>query len=547
MPRQGEINHSTVDLLKSNNNIELLEPFKGTKQHHKMKCLVCNHVWSATPLSKTQTFKKYGVGGCPKCKEDRSKQVYQTKRQVNLQRLSQRGIEILTSGFDGRRHLIDESTYTKLLVRNIHCGHTFECSPSNLLSRNVECGVCGPQKRVEPLTAWSKANSAKWKETATEWQIYKATVSSLTLQTYKQHKKLINPDNLPRGKAGIFGAYHLDHIVPKRFCFENKIPPETCADKSNLQMMGWRENVGSRNHLKGTIPPLFLQYLSAHDRMKAYRNALTIGDYKQFYKLGDTTVDLYSETNNHAIVLIPLDQTQANSKTASTMLDTLKSQGVTTTFIFEDELSDLSLIKSKLSHRTQNNNVQRIHARNCDMLPCLRQEKATFLNKHHNQGNDNAQVAYGAYYQKRLVAIMTFSAPRAGIGKHKNKREGTYELVRFATDTSFRVPGIASRLLKHFQRNHTWREIYSYADRRWSEGGLYEKLGFTLERVNPPDYFYVVNGKRMHRWNYRKDIIKKTLPNYDPLLTEYQNMTNSGLWRVWDCGTLKYVMKNITE
>jgi hypothetical protein len=139
---------------------------------------------------------------------------------------------------------------------------------------------------------------------------------------------------------------------------------------------------------------------------------------------------------------------------------------------------------------------------------------------------------------------MTFSPPRMGIGSYKTIQPGVFELVRFCTDTSYRIPGIASKLLTHFKRNHQWNEIYSYADRRWSVGNMYYKLGFELTTTNPPDYYYVINGKRKHRWAYRKDILKNTLPNYDPTKTEYENMQNHGFYRVWDCGTLKFSMKN---
>lgn len=214
--------------------------------------------------------------------------------------------------------------------------------------------------------------------------------------------------------------------------------------------------------------------------------------------------------------------------------------------LFSDELKQRpDLIRRKLSHYTQNNNViPRIHARDCKIVPITNKEKSPLLDKNHVQGNDNSQIAYGAYYNDELVAVMTFSVPRTGIGVHKNKQTNTFELVRFCTEVSYRIPGIASRLLEHFKRNHEWTEIYSYADKRWSKGNMYYQLGFNLVVDNPPDYFYIVNGVRKHRWNYRKDMLKNSLINYDPSLTEYQNMTNHGFYRVWDCGTLKFSIKN---
>ncbi len=216
-------------------------------------------------------------------------------------------------------------------------------------------------------------------------------------------------------------------------------------------------------------------------------------------------------------------------------------------FIFEDEWNDRKeLILSKLQHYSNQNDTVSIHARKCVIKQISNKEKKELLNKHHVQGNDNAPLSYGAYYNDRLVSVMTFSAPRVAVGgKRKDgDRTGIWELSRFCTDVNYRIPGIASKLLTHFKRNHEWKEIYSFADMRWSVGNMYYKLGFDLVATNPPAYFYVVNGKRKHRWNYRKDIIKNTLPNYDATLTEYQNMQNHGYWRVWDCGSLKFSMKN---
>ncbi len=548
MPKQGEIDQSYPLRLLNQNKIQLLEEFKGAKKHHKMKCLTCLHEWVATPISKFQTYKKYKVSGCPICNEKRRNDAYNKFRLVNLEKLKARGIEILEKNYDGRRHTIDEHTYTKILVRNNKCGHEFYCSPSNLFTQNVECGICGPQKRVESLTRWSKANSAKWKETATEWQLYKHSVSALTRETYKNFHHIINPNNLIRHKAGVAGAYHLDHIVPIRFCFEHKIPENICADASNLQMIGWRENVGSRHHLKGNIPPIFYSYIDTNTKLVQYANILkkkVFHDAQLFFSINGVIVTLYSSLHNHAVLILPIDNTYADKKTALLASKQLSTAKVSFSILFEDEFENLDLICSKLKHYTNQNKTTPIHARKCIIKSVNREEKSVFLNQFHIQRNDNSQIAYGAYYNNELIALMTFSQPRAGIGVHKNKKENMFELVRFATNINYRIPGIASKLLTHFKKNHEWAEIYSYADMRWSIGNLYYKLEFQLVKTNPPDYFYIIDGKRKHRWNYRKDILKKTLPSYNPNLTEYQNMVNHGYYRVWDCGTLKFSMTNI--
>jgi hypothetical protein len=243
------------------------------------------------------------------------------------------------------------------------------------------------------------------------------------------------------------------------------------------------------------------------------------------------------------VVVVPTHQAYDKYQYA-TLMDELR-QTQHTIMLFEDEwLDNRELITKKLEHYANSTNVtQQIHARKCVIRVCSPSEKRGLLDEHHVQGNDNAQINYGAYYNDILIAVMTFCRPRVSVG-HKGQYTGMWELSRFCTDTNYRIPGIASKLLKHFQRNNQWTEIYSYADKRWSVGNMYQQLGFTLTADNPPGYFYVVDGKRKHRWNYRKDVIKNTLPNYDPNLTEQQNMTNHGFWRVWDCGTLKFTLNN---
>ncbi len=241
--------------------ITLLEPFTGAKSHHLMKCNNCSYEWTATPLSKTQAFKKYGYNGCPECNKVRIEERNSITRQQNIQTVLDRGF-IINSPWDGRNSIGAECIPLIINVTNTRCGHTFDIAVSNLLRRNVECAICGPTKRITSATAWSKANSEEWQKTATPWRAYKAKVSNITKISYRQNKDKINPNNLPFGLAGTVGAHHLDHIVPMRYCFNNNIPEELCAHPDNLQILGWRENIGSRDNLKEYVPNIFVDFIS---------------------------------------------------------------------------------------------------------------------------------------------------------------------------------------------------------------------------------------------------------------------------------------------
>ena len=165
-----------------------------------------------------------------------------------------------------------------------------------------------------------------------------------------------------------------------------------------------------------------------------------------------------------------------------------------------------------------------------------KESKYNHLNKFHIQGKDISRIRLGAFYNNVLLSVMTFSVPNISKGS-KNKKD-VWELNRFCSDYNYHIPGIASKFLTCFKRNYDWKEIFSYADRRWSNGNLYYKLGFNLEHITKPNYWYTKGYVRIHRFNLRK---KPTEPKeISELILRY----NEGFRRVWDCGNLKFIIIN---
>lgn len=76
-----------------------------------------------------------------------------------------------------------------------------------------------------------------------EYKIYAGKVHRLTKKTYELYKEEINPDDHPRTVCGVEGGYQLDHIITIKFGFENNIPPEVLAEKDNLRILPWKENL----------------------------------------------------------------------------------------------------------------------------------------------------------------------------------------------------------------------------------------------------------------------------------------------------------------
>ena len=133
---------------------------------------------------------------------------------------------------------------------------------------------------------------------------------------------------------------------------------------------------------------------------------------------------------------------------------------------------------------------------------------------------------------------MTFGKRRRNLGSAS--KDGEYEMLRFCNKTGCSIPGAAGRLFKHFVKEYNPNLVISYADRRWSRGNLYEKLGFTFDHVSKPNYFYIVNGKRCNRFGFRKDILVKKY-DCDKDMTEHEFCKSKGWYRLYDCGTLVYV------
>lgn len=256
MPKEGNFDLTYPNKLLEI-GLELNESFKGAKKHHSIKCLECNNIFTATPISKLQNFKKHKLTGCPDCSNTKK---YNDSRQQNLQILTDKGL-LYPDWWTGQRVWDKDSTQILLPVTQTNCGHSFTSTVINLLSTDMTCSVCGKEERTSHINKWSLANSEEWKKTADIWQMYKSRVTKLSRISYKKNKEKINPNNLPTGRAGIEGAYHIDHIVPMRYCFINHIPEELCAHPDNLQMLGWRDNVGSRDKLKEYVPDIFKEFL----------------------------------------------------------------------------------------------------------------------------------------------------------------------------------------------------------------------------------------------------------------------------------------------
>lgn len=288
---------------------------------------------------------------------------------------------------------------------------------------------------------------------------------------------------------------------------------------------------------------LIEQYLVEHN-IKFERNILLNSINKDITNKEE--LDFYIPDYNLAIEIDGIYwHSELNGRAKSYHLhksEKCKEIGIHLIHIFTSDFLQKDIIYSRLNHLLHLNKDKKIFARKCVIrnVDCV--EASIFLNNNHLRGADNASTRLGLYFNNELVSIMTFGAIRDIYGA---SNLGTIEMIRFCSKLNYNVIGAAGKLLKFYENNYKPVEIISYADKRWSDDScFYSKLGFTLKHKSAPNYWYFNRNKDntiYHRYMFAKHTLKNKLQNFNPELTEWENMKANGYDRIWDCGN--YVFK----
>lgn len=215
-----------------------------------------------------------------------------------------------------------------------------------------------------------------------------------------------------------------------------------------------------------------------------------------------------------------------------------EKNGIRLIHIFEDEWLYKSEIWKSILDNILGLTMNRIFARKCSIKDVSVEDTTAFLKQNHIQGWCPSQIKIGLYYNDELVSIMTFGKSRHFIGNSDTE----YELLRFCNKLNTNVVGGASKLFKYFVNTYKPKSIVSYADRRWSVGNLYEKLGFDFIHFSKPNYYYIIGTLRKNRFNFRKSILKKKYGCPDNM-SERDFCKQQKWYRIYDCGTMVYKWK----
>ncbi|MEA3450310.1 MAG: hypothetical protein U9Q83_00235 [Bacteroidota bacterium] len=203
--------------------------------------------------------------------------------------------------------------------------------------------------------------------------------------------------------------------------------------------------------------------------------------------------------------------------------------------IFEDEwIFKRKIVKSIINAKLGKFN-NRIYARKTTIKEINSTMKNQFLEENHLQGVDKSSITIGLFYNNELVSVMTF-------GNSRYNKKYQYEMHRFCNKLGYQIVGGASKLFKYFTNVYNPKSIITYADRRYSDGTFYEKIGFTKLGVSTPNFFILGKNKlkRLSRHQFQKHLLKDKLNNFNSEISAWENLQMNGYDRIWDCGNHKF-------
>ena len=221
------------------------------------------------------------------------------------------------------------------------------------------------------------------------------------------------------------------------------------------------------------------------------------------------------------------------------------SAGIKLITIWEDQINRTpqiieSVLLSKLGIYKRKLGARQCTIREIDSKTCNE-----FLDNNHIQGATSSKIKLGAFVNDELVGVMTFIQSRGCQGS-KHHEVGQWELNRFCTLLNTQVIGLTSKMIKYFITHYHPASIISFSHNDISDGDVYLRLGFVKSGKPNISYYYIKSNKRYHRSNFTRAGIARRWPEYDindKSWTERQVMNEKNYYRIYDCGTQKWILR----
>ncbi len=257
--------------------------------------------------------------------------------------------------------------------------------------------------------------------------------------------------------------------------------------------------------------------------------------------LNGKELDFYSEKRKLAIefngLLYHSEKYGKNANYHNYKTNICIEKGIQLIHIFENEYLYKKEIVESILNSKMNIFKKRLNAENCCIKEIDDTTKNIFLEDNHLQGKSASEINLGLFNNSELVTIMTFNS-------YNNIHQ--YELNRFCSKIDYQIIGGASKLWEFFINNYNTKSVITFVNRRYSNGTLYEQLGFTLNHISEPEFWVFGNeiNELEHQLLWTQGELNTKLSNYSEALSDWENISNNGYNRIWDVGNYVYIWNN---
>ncbi|MHB8098011.1 MAG: DUF7487 domain-containing protein [Sulfuricurvum sp.] len=523
-----------------------------------VRCIICNE---------EHNFSSFQVGYAKTCKNkcklySTLPKIYktsETRKKMNIQESREKAKKTKLEIYGDENYCNTEKIKQTLLERYgdekyINVDKTKE---NNLKKYGVECTF-----QLEQVK--EKANNTKLERYGNYKYCNEDKIASTKLERYGD-EKYVNVDKIKNTMLRNKGAYKYDTTIENGQCYKIKNFQELNKEEiekrfidkdKKLDRIGFMEYYDCKDSfMYKTLKELNIEFKRNSNMENELLKYFPGADVNNRTVIKPLELDLYFEDRKFAIEYNGLmwhsfgrskyemfnnfDKEDRNKHLRKTEL--CEEQGVQLYHVFENEWLNpvkkdiwISIINDKLGLN------KKVGARKCTIEKISYKEASEFLNENHLQGYGIAKECIGLFYDEgdfypELVSVMTFS-------KSRFSKMYEYEMIRFATKKGYTVQGGGSKLIKYFEKTFKPKSLVSYANRRWSTGNFYSKVGFELVNISGPNYFYFKDLELLESRNkYQKHKLEKILDIFDDSLSETVNMYNNNFRKIFDSGNLVFV------
>lgn len=445
--------------------------------------------------------------GCPQCGSEQRVKARTTPAEDYVRKVAE---------IHGGRYDYTDTVFVKMNAKiNVRCPEhgVFTISANHHYYRKQGCGLCEAEAKRERIVKYRHLSAP-------------SKVAN-TAATFFERCTLMHDGRYTYPEQEYLGAKHKIRAV--------------CAVHGEFEQAAWK-------HMTGSGCPSCGAYTPAWEReLVAFFSALGFQVQTNVPLLAGREIDVYLPERKFGVELHGLhwhtERTRARLYHYEKWAEATR-QDIQLIQVFEDEWNaSKALILARLEAILGCG--QRFSARKGVGAPLEAAPAKEFLNRTHIQGAGTAQMYYGLHIDGQLVAVASFGRARAG-GMTSVTEADVWEVIRYAS--LGRVRGGFGKLFARFLKDVAPEEVISFCDLRYGDGRLYAATGFTLERVTPPDYWWVPPGSNTRVPRYATQ--KHKLPThpvlgqfYAPGKTEAQVCAGAGWERIFGVGHQRWLWR----